>query len=211
LANSLVTSYLAKQGSGAPVLTKITVSPSSASVQTGGTQPFTATGYDQFGNPMSPQPGFTWSVSGGGSISGSGLFTAGSTAGGPFTVTASSANVSGTASVTVTNVQATFTIKISPGTQTVTHPASGTVSTTSYTVTITPSGGFNSKVSLTANGARTGITLSLSPTAVTGPSWNSTLTATVSSNATHPRTRTITVTGTGNGITKSASATLVIQ
>jgi hypothetical protein len=41
-------------------------------------------------------------VSGGGTISGSGLFTAGGSAGGPFTVTASSSAVSGTASVTVT-------------------------------------------------------------------------------------------------------------
>jgi len=56
---------------------------------------FNATGYDQFGNPMSPQPRYL-SVSGGGTISSSGLFTAGSTAGGPFTVTASSGSVNGT-------------------------------------------------------------------------------------------------------------------
>ncbi len=52
-----------------PVLTTITVSPASASVPTGGTQQFSATGKDQFGQPMSPQPTFSWSVSGGGSIS----------------------------------------------------------------------------------------------------------------------------------------------
>src|SRR6266481_2018808 len=85
--------------SSPPVLTSITVSPASASVATGGTQQFTATGLDQFGNPMSPQPTFTWSVTGGGSIDPSGLFT-GSTVGGPFTVTALSGIVSGTASVT---------------------------------------------------------------------------------------------------------------
>src|SRR5712692_9711688 len=74
--------------SGPPVLTSITVSPSSASVATGGTQQFTATGLDQFGNPMSPQPTFTWSVNGSGNtISSSGLFTAGST-GGCVTVSA---------------------------------------------------------------------------------------------------------------------------
>ena len=39
---------------------------------TGGTQQFTATGLDQYGNPMSTQPTFTWSVSGGGTISTSG-------------------------------------------------------------------------------------------------------------------------------------------
>src|SRR5712692_3863443 len=74
--------------SAPPVLTSITVSPSSASVATGGTQQFTATGLDQFGNPMSPQPTFTWSVNGSGNtISSSGLFTAGST-GGCVTVSA---------------------------------------------------------------------------------------------------------------------------
>jgi hypothetical protein len=41
-------------------------------------------------------------VSGGGTINGSGLFTAGSAAGGPYAVTASSGGVNGTASVTVT-------------------------------------------------------------------------------------------------------------
>ena len=59
-----------------PVLTTITVSPASASVQTGGTQQFSATGKDQFGQPLSPQPTFSWSVSGGGTINPSGLFSA---------------------------------------------------------------------------------------------------------------------------------------
>ena len=84
-----------------PVLTTITVSPASASVLTSGTQQFTATGYDQYGAALSPQPTFPWSVSGGGSISPAGLFTAGTTAGGPFTVTAGSGGVTGTAKVTV--------------------------------------------------------------------------------------------------------------
>ena len=99
---------------GPPVLTTVAVSPSSASVQTGGTQQFTATGKDQFGNPMSPQPAFTWSISGGGTISASGLFTAGSAPDGPFTVTASSGGVNGTASVTVTAPPVLTTITVSP-------------------------------------------------------------------------------------------------
>jgi hypothetical protein len=82
-------------------LTSIVVSPSSATVSTSATQQFTATARDQFATNLATQPTFTWSVSGGGTISGSGLFTAGSTAGGPYTVTAQSAGVSGTASVTV--------------------------------------------------------------------------------------------------------------
>ena len=85
----------------APVLTSVTVSPANASLPTGGTQQFTATGLDQNGKPLSTQPSFTWSVSGGGTIDSiSGLFTAGTTTG-TFIVTATSGSVSGTANVTV--------------------------------------------------------------------------------------------------------------
>jgi hypothetical protein len=83
-------------------LTSIVVAPASATVNTSATQQFTATARDQFAANMTTQPTFSWSVSGGGTISSSGLFTAGSTAGGPYTVTASSGGKSGTASVTVT-------------------------------------------------------------------------------------------------------------
>ena len=83
-------------------LTGIGVSPSNATVPVGGTQQFTATATDQFSSALASQPSFSWSVSGGGTISSSGLFTAGTTAGGPYTVTASSAGVNGTAAVTVT-------------------------------------------------------------------------------------------------------------
>ena len=85
-----------------PVLTSITVTPTPASVVTGGAQQFTASGKDQFGAALSPQPSFTWAAGGGGTISSGGLFTAGTAAGGPFTVTATSGSVSGTAQVTVT-------------------------------------------------------------------------------------------------------------
>jgi hypothetical protein len=99
---ALVAAAAASASSSAPsVLTTIVVSPSSVSVQTGGTQQFTATGLDQFGQPVNPQPTFSWSVTGGGTISPSGLFTAGATTGGPFTVTAAVGALAGTASVTV--------------------------------------------------------------------------------------------------------------
>ncbi len=86
-----------------PVLTSVVVNPGNAVVQTGATQQFTATALDQNGVALSNQPTFIWSVgSGAGSISSStGLFTAGSNAGGPFTVTATAGGVSGTASVTI--------------------------------------------------------------------------------------------------------------
>ncbi len=88
----------------APVFTTIAVAPASAAVPADGAHPFSATALDQFGNPLVPQPAISWTLSGGGTISGSGLFTAASAAGGPFTVSASSGSVSGSASVTVTPV-----------------------------------------------------------------------------------------------------------
>lgn len=81
-------------------LSSVVVSPANASVQVAGTQQFTATARDQFAAALVAQPAFTWSVTGG-SISGTGLYTAPATAGGPFTVTATTGGSSGTASVTV--------------------------------------------------------------------------------------------------------------
>jgi hypothetical protein len=82
--------------------TNLSVTPVSASVVVNGTQQFTGTARDQFGNPMTTQPSFTWTVSGGGTINAGGLFTAGSVPGGPYTITASGGGRNGTASVTVT-------------------------------------------------------------------------------------------------------------
>ncbi|HLF70803.1 MAG TPA: LamG domain-containing protein, partial [Dehalococcoidia bacterium] len=81
----------------------IIVAPLTASVPAGTTKQYTAQAIDQFGIAMTAQPSFTWSVSGGGSISASGLFTAGATAGGPFTVTATSGAISGAATLSVTS------------------------------------------------------------------------------------------------------------
>jgi hypothetical protein len=86
-------------GASPPPLTSITVTPSSASVAPGATLQFSAQGRDQMGNAVSVAP--FWSVSGGGSMTQTGLFTAAGTAGGPFTVTASQGGVSGTATVAV--------------------------------------------------------------------------------------------------------------
>lgn len=83
------------------LLNKIKISPSSATVDIGGTQAFTATGRDEAGNIVSFTP--TWSVTGGiGSIEGSGLtitFLANAT--GEGRVYATAEGVSGFASVTV--------------------------------------------------------------------------------------------------------------
>lgn len=85
----------------AGTLASIVVMPASTTLSTGGTQQFTAAGTDGNGNPVSIAP--VWSVaSGGGTISASGVFTAGTVAGSfPNTVTASVGAVAGHASVTV--------------------------------------------------------------------------------------------------------------
>ena len=96
-----------------PVLTTISVAPASASVAAGGQQQFSATGRDQYGQPIAATYG--WSVSGGGTIDPTGLFHAGSTAGGPYSVTAASGTVSGTASVSVTAAPPVLTtISVAP-------------------------------------------------------------------------------------------------
>ena len=77
------------------------LSPVSATVAVSGTQQFTATVVDQFGNAIS-QSAITWSLTGSGSISASGLYTAPAVAGGPFTVTAVSGAMSAKSTVTVT-------------------------------------------------------------------------------------------------------------
>ena len=92
-------------------ISAITVAPANSSVATGATLAYTATALDQFGVALVPQPAFSWTASGGGTISAAGVFTAASTAGGPFTITASSGGLKSTASVTVTaSAPAPFTI-----------------------------------------------------------------------------------------------------
>ncbi|MEI8195241.1 MAG: dockerin type I domain-containing protein, partial [Phycisphaerae bacterium] len=86
-----------------PTLTSIGVTPATATVVSGQTRQFTATGYDQFGTALTVQPTFTWSVvSGVGSVDASGLYTA-SYAAGSASVKATSGSINNTAAVTVTN------------------------------------------------------------------------------------------------------------
>jgi len=67
----------------------VAVYPSIGAVKPGQTQRFTAQAVDQSGQPVATQPAaFTWSISGGGVISSSGVYTAAGVVGGPFVVTA---------------------------------------------------------------------------------------------------------------------------
>ncbi|MHB1095504.1 MAG: hypothetical protein ACYC3F_04960 [Gemmatimonadaceae bacterium] len=108
-------------------LASITVTPSSAALPINGTQSFTAVGRDAGGNVVALTP--TWSVvAGGGTIDGSGLFTAGTTPGTyTNTVRATSGAVAGSASVTVaTGALASIVVAPNP----VTLPIGGTQSFT---------------------------------------------------------------------------------
>jgi len=185
-------------GDAAPALATIAVSPSSASVAIGGTQQFSARADDQFGQPLNPQPTFTWSTSGG-SISSSGLFTAGSTAGGPFTVSAMSGSVSGSATVTVTG--ADFSIAASPGSQTIRRGA-----TASYALTVTPKNGFSGAVSWSVAGQPSGSTATFSPNPATT---SATLAVKVPSSA--KGSYRLTITGTSGGLLHRTVVTLKVS
>ncbi len=183
----------------APVLTSIAVSPPSASLAVGGAQQFTATARDQYGAAMSPQPAFAWSVSGGGSIGASGLFTA-ATPGGPYTVTASSGGVSGTASVSVVAPAGDFTL--------VASPTSGTVrrgSSASYTISIGRLNGFASGVTFTVTGAPSRATVTWSANPATGSSVTMSV-RTISS--TWLKTYSLTIRGVSGTISHSVAVTL---
>jgi hypothetical protein len=105
--------------------TSVSLSPSSATVNTAATQQFIATARDQFAASLAVQPSFTWSASGGGTIDGNGLFTAVIDVGGPYTITATSGGISTTASVAVTAINLAPTIAIAPAASP--SPVTGTI------------------------------------------------------------------------------------
>jgi hypothetical protein len=89
-------------------LTTISVrSAQSGSMATGATRQFMAATLDQFGIAMATQPGFTWSVVGGGAITATGLYTA-PAHGGSVTIRASAAGKSGSAQVKVISATVGF-------------------------------------------------------------------------------------------------------
>jgi hypothetical protein len=82
-------------------LTSVVVSPGSVTVKPSSKTQFTATGYDQFAIALVQQPTFTWTLTGAGSLSSKGLYTAPRRTGGPYTITAKAGGVKGTATVRV--------------------------------------------------------------------------------------------------------------
>ncbi|MGD0464779.1 MAG: glycosyl hydrolase family 28 protein [Tepidisphaeraceae bacterium] len=98
--------------------TGVIVTPSSATVATGGTKQFSASATDQFGNAISPgAPGFNWSITGtsnGNSINAAGLATLGSTPG-TYTVTATLGSASNNASVTAATAPIVSAFQVNDG------------------------------------------------------------------------------------------------
>lgn len=84
--------------------TTVVVSPAAPLVNPGSQRTFTAAARNQFGQPYTPVPTWSWSTTGGGTMaSATGVLTVSSTVGGPYTVTASGGGKSGT---TTFNIQA---------------------------------------------------------------------------------------------------------
>ncbi len=97
-------------------LTSMSVTPASVSVTPGATQQLSASALDQFGNPMAQQPAFTWTSSNTslGTVSSSGLFTAGSTTG-TVTVTATASGHSASATVSIATSTLLFSDNLENG------------------------------------------------------------------------------------------------
>jgi hypothetical protein len=137
-----------------------------------------------------------------------GVSTTASTAAGtyPLTITGTDGTLTHTASVSLVvkaPVVGDFTITAAPASQTV---AAG--SATSYTATITPSGGFTDTVAFSASGLPAGATASFSPASVAGTG-SSTMTVTTTA-ATAAGSYVVTITGTGSTLTHSTTVTLVV-
>jgi Phosphate-induced protein 1 conserved region len=130
-----------------------------------------------------------------------------------FTISGTDGTLTHTTSATlVVTVPAppSFSITVSPGSQSVKRPGSGST-TVSYAVTLTPATGYSGNVSLTISGSTTGVSLSLSSSGpFSGGSGTSTLKATVTSSA-KKGNNTVTVTGTDGTTTKSSNASVRVN
>jgi hypothetical protein len=125
----------------------------------------------------------------------------------PLTITGTDGTLTHTASVTLVvtaPIVGDFAISAAPASQSVAAGAS-----TSYTTTITPSGGFTDTVALSASGLPTGASATFVPSAVAGGSGSSSLNVTTST-TTPAGTYTITITGTDAGLVHSTTVTLVV-
>ena len=97
-----------------------------------------------------------------------------------------------------------FSLSASPNSVTVAQGGNG-----SSMITVTPSGGFSSSVSLTATGQPTGVTINFNPSPVTGGSGTSTMGISVGSTTT-PGTYSVTVTGSSGSTVETTTVSLTV-
>ncbi len=201
---------------GAPDYT-VAASPASQSVVQGSSTSYTVT--------VTPSGGFTgtvsFSVSGlpagaaatfnPTSVPGSGTSTMSVTTSSttptgsyPLTIAGTSGTLTHTASVTLVvtaPVTPNFSLSASPASQSVVQGSS-----TSYTVTITPSGGFTGSVTLSASGLPAGAAASFAPNPATSTSTMSVTTSSTTPTGSYP----LTITGTSGTLSHTASVTLIV-
>ena len=102
LSTTSTTSVTVKQ-----TVTAITVTPASVTLKTGGKQQFNAAAYDQFAQIFATQPAFAWSkVSGVGTITAGGLYTAPARKTGTAVIQAAASGVTARATITITRTGA---------------------------------------------------------------------------------------------------------
>lgn len=119
-----------------------------------------------------------------------------------LTITGVGGGLTRTASTTLVVSQPDFSLSASPTSQTISPGSS-----TTYTVTITPTGGFASNVSLSVSGLPAGASSEFSPNPATG---SSLLTITTSA-STAPGSYNLNITGVGGGLTRTTGVTLIIS
>src|ERR1700734_2748289 len=143
-----------------PSLSSITLTPQTASVQVGVPQQFNATPKDQYGNSVASAPlTFASSNPAIATISATGLATG--IAVGTSTITVASDGISTSALLTVTSPP-NFTLAAAPSTLFVAQGSS-----VPSTLTVNPTGGFASSISLAASGLPAGVTASFTSTSAT--------------------------------------------
>jgi len=199
----------------------LTASPALQTVTAGGGTTYTATaapfngftgavGLTVSGLPAGTTGSFNpASISGGSGNSALTVTTSGSTSAGSYTLTITGTNGSLTHSTTVTLVVGTgsggdFSLATSPSQQTVVA-GSGTT----YTATVSPTGGFTGTVNLAVSGLPTGASGTFSPTSISGTG-SSTLTITTTT-STPAGWYTLTATGTSGSLSHSTTVTLVVN
>ena len=197
----------------------LSASPASVSIAQGcsGSSTITSTvtcGFDSAvtlsasGQPTGVTVGFSpASITGTGTSSLS-ITVGSSVAAGTYTITVTGTSGSTTettkVSLTVTSTTAAFSISASPASLTVDRGSSGDV-----TVTTSVTGGFDSAIALSASGEGSGVTISFSPTSITGAG-SSTMKITVSGSAS-TGDHTITITGTSGSTKHTATVTLDVS